>query len=670
MKVLVENKEKIYGIMNRFSLLFQAAWCMILYFIMEAMSRHSVVETVEFVTGRPLVFLYNVLLIFMTMNLAYLFRRRTLIRLIVSLFWFLLGMVNSIILANRVTPFTGQDLTLLTDAQKIINNYMSPVQLALILIAIGIVIILLVWFGIKGHKYTGKRNIILDLLIVVVSVGLFIGSTVLGIQNRVISTYFGNVATAYEQYGLPYCFWVTLLDTGISEPDGYSKELVELVEEKNEEAGETDMDVQPNVIFLQLESFFDPTTVSFLDISEDPIPYFHELQENYSSGMLNVPVVGAGTVNTEFEVITGMSLDYFGAGEYPYKTILKEETCESIPYNLKELGYTTHAIHNNEANFYARRTVYSMLGFDTFTSEEYMADISDTTETGWVKDYILTDEILKALDSTTTPDYIYTVSVQAHGDYPTEEVISDPEITVTGAENRDKNNASWEYYLEQIHEMDEFLEELTAALEEYDEPTVLVIFGDHLPTMGLEAREVTGGDLYRTPYVIWDNMGLEKEDKVLTSYQLGAEVMDRIDMHTGTLVRFHQARSTTRYYKADLELLQYDMLYGEKYVYGGESPYLKTDIVLGTEPVTLESVDISSSGTVIVTGENFTASSKIEINGELMEDTIFVDNETLMLRDTEMRLYDTISVAQQSNSSTHKVLSRTDTYRAIQLRAN
>ena len=184
---------------------------------------------------------------------------------------------------------------------------------------------------------------------------------------------------------------------------------------------------------MQLESFFDPELVNFLNISEDPIPYYRQLMKDYSSGYLRVPVVGAGTANTEFETISGMSLRYFGAGEYPYKSVLSEETCESAPYVLKNLGYATHAIHNNEANFYSRRSVFSRLGFDTFTSEEYMPDISDVTATGWVKDHILTKEIIKTLDATDEPDYIYTISVQGHGDYPTEPVLDDPEITVTGA---------------------------------------------------------------------------------------------------------------------------------------------------------------------------------------------------------------------------------------------
>lgn len=58
---------------------------------------------------------------------------------------------------------------------------------------------------------------------------------------------------------------------------------------------------------MQLESFFDPELVNFLNISEDPIPYYRQLMKDYSSGYLRVPVVGAGTANTEFETISGMS---------------------------------------------------------------------------------------------------------------------------------------------------------------------------------------------------------------------------------------------------------------------------------------------------------------------------------------------------------------------------
>ena len=117
---------------------------------------------------------------------------------------------------------------------------------------------------------------------------------------------------------------------------------------------------------------------------------------------MTVPVVGAGTANTEFEVLTGMGLQFFGTGEYPYKTILKETDCESIASDLSKLGYGTHVVHNNGGNFYSRANAFSMMGFDTFTSKELM-NITEYTPLGsWPTDDILVDETIKSMDA--TPD--------------------------------------------------------------------------------------------------------------------------------------------------------------------------------------------------------------------------------------------------------------------------
>lgn len=128
---------------------------------------------------------------------------------------------------------------------------------------------------------------------------------------------------------------------------------------------------------------------------------------------------------------------------------------------------------------------------------------------GWVKDSVLTDEILKCLDSTEEPDYVYTISVQGHGAYPEEPVLEDPEIMVSGSPTREKDY-QWEYYVNEIYEMDQFVKELTERLADYPEDVVLVMYGDHLPTMGLTVEDLENKYLFQTQYVIWDNFGLRK----------------------------------------------------------------------------------------------------------------------------------------------------------------
>ena len=649
---------KWYKVCNRISLLLHALCSALGYFLIEMISRRSFSAAWTYMTTKPLVFAYNAALIFTTSLIVYLFRRRCFWRVLISILWLLLGIINGVILSNRVTPFTGPDLHLLTDGMAVLNKYLPAWGVVLALILLGLFALLLLILLIKAPKYKRKVKFRYDLLLVVVGAALFAGATQLALEKRVLSNYFGNIAFAYEDYGYPYCLAVTIFDTGISCPRDYSEQEITRIEKTEDNLPATNEDSKPNIIFVQLESFFDPTLVEYLNISEDPIPNFRKLMKEYTSGYYKVPSVGAGTANTEFESITGMSLHYFGPGEYPYKSILKETTCESAPYVLKNLGYSTHAVHNNEANFYGRRSIFPNLGFDTFTSAEYMSEEEDKNPLGWTKDEVLTDEIIKCLDSTEESDYIYTISTQGHGAYPEEQLIDDPEITVSGAETVAQNN-QWDYYCHEIPEMDNFVKELTDALADYPEDVILVMYGDHLPTMGLTVEDLKNKYLFQTQYVMWDNFGLEKKDENLAAYQMAAEVMDRAGIHEGTIFRYHQARRNTRNYQVDLETLQYDVLYGKKYSYDGESPFQRIKMRMGLYDVTLDSMEEISTvdHTYRLKGTNFTPSSQVKLNGEWY-DTVYVNPTTLMISGTEINDFDRVSVVQRSNSSTRKALSK------------
>lgn len=649
---------KWYKVFNKISLILHALGSAAGYFLIEAMSRHSFSKAWDYMTGSPLVFAYNTAFIFTTTLLVYLFRRRCFVRVLITIFWATLGIINGVLLTTRVTPFTGPDLHLITDALKLAKRYLPMAGVVAVCILFGVFLLLLLWLFIKGPKYRGKLKYRYNLPLVLVGFLAFAGVTQLALEKRVLSNYFGNIAFAYEDYGYPYCLATTIFNTGISCPRDYSDKEIERIQKTEENLPETKEGNHPNIIFLQLESFFDPTLVDYLEISEDPIPTFRKLMEEYSSGYYKVPSVGAGTANTEFESITGMSMHYFGPGEYPYKSILTETTCESAAYVLKDLGYSTHAIHNHEANFYGRKTIFPNLGFDTFTSEEYMPEEDQKNPLGWVKDSILTEEIMKCLDSTEEPDYVYTISVQGHGAYPEEPVLEDPKITVSGSPTKEKDY-QWEYYVNEIHEMDNFVKELTERLADYPEDVVLVMYGDHLPTMGLTVEDLENKYLFQTQYVIWDNFGLQKKDVNLAAYQMAAEVMDRIGIHEGTIFRYHQARRNTKNYQVDLETLQYDLLYGERYAYGGENPYPRTKMRLGLYDVTLDSLELVSSFdfTYRITGTNFTPSSQVKLNGEWY-DTVYISPTTLMITGTELNDFDRLAVIQRSNSSTRKALSK------------
>lgn len=662
-----KKMQPVYAFMNRFSLIFHALLACIINFVIEAISRHSVVAAWDYMTGTPMVFLYNAFMIFVTFSIVYLFKRRIFVRMIIGAIWVILGIANGYILLKRVTPFNAQDLKIAGDGIALINNYCNGFEVVVIAVGAVALLIWLISMWRRGGQYAGKIHHIAALIGIIVCGVLYTFVTNIAIDKRVVSTYFGNIAFAYEDYGLPYCFSASLFNTGISEPNGYTKKAMAKIDkdgELNQTAASRSSDELPNIIVVQLESYFDVANAEFFTTSEDACPNLHNLYQNYSNGYFKVPSVGAGTANTEFEVLTGMNLRYFGPGEYPYKTYSKKHPTESAATALASLGYGTHALHDNTGNFYSRANVFNNMGFDTFTSKEFM-NVLQTTENGWAKDEILTHHIMEAMDTTKQEDFVFTVSVQGHGNYPETQVIENPKIKVEGIEDEALKN-KWEYYVNQVYEMDQFVGDLIKAVEERNEPSVVVFYGDHLPTMGLKAEDLKSRYLYNTNYVIWDNIGLQKQDKNIPAYQLMSEVLNRLDIHSGTVFNYHQQRKGTKNYLSDLELLQYDILYGKQYVYNGKAPITEGHMVMGIRNVSLSSIVPQLNSGYSLYGENFTKYSRVYVNGEKQKSS-FLNNTRINLSETELKDGDVIQVGQVGSSDTIFRMSDKYTYQNGQL---
>ena len=645
-----EKREKCCIWANRFALLLHMFLSCVLNFLIETISRHSAIEAWKYMVGSPLVFLYNAFMIFTTLMIVFFFKRRVFWRFIISGIWLLLGIINGIMLSNRVTPFNSADLKVALDAVTLIRQYFDTGELILFGVGAAAILVFIVMLFRLGGKYKGKVHYVGALIGLAVDILAFVLVTNWAIDSRVLSTYFGNIAFAYEDYGFPYCFYSSIFRTGIDKPTDYSEATIDQITNNGAyEEVSSDTDVYPNIIFVQLESFFDPTEVEWLGLSEDPIPNIRNLMANYSTGYFKVPSVGAGTANTEFEVLTGMSMRYFGPGEYPYKTIMKKTTCESAAYALENFGYATHALHNNGGNFYSRSEVFANMGFDSYTSKEFM-NILSYTPMGWAKDEILIRYIDQALDSSEQQDFLFTISVQGHGSYPQEKVIEDPEIQVTSVKDESMRYA-WEYYVNQQHEVDEFVGDLIEDLEKRGEPTVVVFYGDHLPTMNLEASDLANRYLYSTEYVFWDNIGLSKKDQNIFAYQLTAEVMNQIGLHAGTIFNYHQNRVGTTNYLADLETLQYDLLYGEHYAQAKKT--LKaSDMRMGLADAAIDRITVNDDGTLDVYGTNYTPWSKLYINDRQYDVTFWNDEHLRTKDEVELEDGDEIVIRQMGSKNT------------------
>ncbi len=619
----------------------------IMYFTVDILCRRSFVEPFAFIVKSPFIFAFNFLIVAFTMSLSLISYHRYFFYMVNAAFWLTMSITNFVLQSMRTNPFSAIDFKVVVTALDVIPKYIGWFGIILIIAAFLFAGVILVLLWRKCPKPTGfnRKNAILLSLVMTVVLGGFVFTTS---YTDYIPDELESPVKAYDDYGFPYCFFRSFVHRGVVSPDEYSADRVaELMDKLGEEKPGKTADELPNIIFLQLESFFDVNKVIDLEISENPIPVFTSLKETCPTGKFSVNAIGGGTANTEFEVLCGMNLAHFGLLECPYTTMLHKQPCQSLASVMTDAGYSAHAIHNHTATFYTRHLVYGNLGFNTFTPVEYIKNV-ETNMLGWAKDKLLLGEITNALESTDGNDFVFTVSVQPHGKYPNYETTTDEDIQVL-TYPYDDLIYEVEYYINQLHETDAFLGELIALLEDYPEDVVLVVYGDHLPTLGLEAENMFDGDVYSTEYVIWSNCGFECEGGDIQAYQLAAKILAALDISGGEMFRIHRQLSNDENYDGYVQLMAYDMLKGENYALGENLPEAAV-LKLGTLPISVTSVS-AYDDIMFVSGENFTKDSYIFLDDRRC-DTVYISDTLLLAKDVDPKPDSKITVAQLCEGST------------------
>ncbi len=72
-------------------------------------------------------------------------------------------------------------------------------------------------------------------------------------------------------------------------------------------------------------------------------------------------------------------------------------------------------------------------------------------------------------------------------------------------------SGEYEYYVNELHEMDEFTGDLLKKIEESGEPTVIANLRKPHPCTRYQG--VTVQEIYQTRYV-WDNIGLKRRTRI------------------------------------------------------------------------------------------------------------------------------------------------------------
>lgn len=460
----------------------------------------------------------------------------------------------------------------------------------------------------------------------------------------------------YDTKGFVYGFLFYSFDSFVVQPEGYDSTVIEMINkniEQNYVPYEEDSNVQ-NVIVIQLESFSDPYDFPGIVLEKDPIPFIRSLMNDYSSGYIGVPVFGGLTVKSEFEFLTGLSIDNVPLGYNPYVQYVYANPMDSMARYFNSEGYTTTAIHNYQGEFFQRNDVYEKLGFDYFIPYEFMPDIEKRAPKIWGNDEVFVNHIEQVLDENGDgKNFIFGVTVQTHGNY---EPIPEEEypMLIRGIEDAD-TLGSMEYYIQQIQYVDDMVRDLISMLSEREEATYVLFYSDHLPSIfGESHSELTNEQKYSTPYFTWNNMGIEKAEKEerpedtpnyipdMELFQLSTFMCDELKIDGSFMNKFHRIYSDTDKYNQEFSSIQYYKMYDEK----NDIEFVNETYEMGLYPLEVTRIEPYGEieGAYIVTGTGFSHDTYFCVNNKLVYPVTLVDPNTVIIDPEELQADDTFTM--------------------------
>lgn len=286
-----------------------------------------------------------------------------------------------------------------------------------------------------------------------------------------------------------------------------------------------------NVVMVLSESFSDPTRIRGIELARDPIPYTRSLMRSTTSGRMLAQFYGGGTANMEFEALTGQSLAQFNPQVVsPYQQLLPQfESFPSVVGLFKQMGHRAIAIHPFTTTLYQRERVYPVLGFDEFVHDETMRTAKTLEGGQYISDESAFDETLYQLARSERPALVNLVTMQNH--YPHDGIYQRP-IPVTGTHSAEET-AEVGGYARGLSYTDEALRSFLGSLQQSDEKTVVMFYGDHLPPVwGQEtSRENSKRKLRSTPFFVWSNFGDRPAKQLPTTSPIHfvSEVYDAAD---------------------------------------------------------------------------------------------------------------------------------------------
>lgn len=503
----------------RFSWLFSGLLFVIGAMVSTFSIQHLLLEPELFAKTTTEKILLNVLCCLVFYLVIQIFTNNVTLTCVVShLFFVILGFVDFYVYEFRQNEFTFSDFRSISTGLSVAGNYQLHLSEKGCYVIFACVLFIAF---VRKFDVTFRKKWMMRL----VSVFLAAASvTVISFGTAGVNTETWEKKGTYRN-GYVLNFILSVRDSFIQKPKGYSRELIEDLEKQygTEETNVGEGDKDPTIIVIMSESFADLSVIGDIETNVVLTPFLDSLSENTMKGYALSSVFGAKTPNSEWEYLTGNTMAFLPAGSVVYQQYIND-TPSSLVSTLKERGYTCVAMHPYYDTGWSRNIIYPQIGYD----EMYFMDAFDKTKIlrNYISDEEFYSKIIDRYEKSGNREklFIMGISMQNHGGYTTSYDNFEENVYKTGRSYTDANQ-----YLSLVHESDRALRNFIEYFEQVEEPVEIVFFGDHQPSLTEDFYVLLNGkglsglteeqlqDLYTVPFFIWTNYESKKEEVTLTS---------------------------------------------------------------------------------------------------------------------------------------------------------
>ena len=497
---------------------------------------------------------------------------------------FVLGFINYFKMKFTDEPLYFSDINFLSNIGDISGLAFGNLSVVLILKIIGIflmfaAVLYLIYRMIKKNDYELKSNkiriaiVIIDIIILLF---LFIPSA--ATKNLFLKVFFnissyqdfGSYTTNrsyYNRHGFINGMYGVYLNNIFTEPEGYDEEALK----KEIESVKVDTKTfgKPNVITVFSESMWDPTLIDEVKLNIDPLSEFKALKTKGKPISIISPAYGGMSENVAFEYLTGANLNYFTIGYIPVVSLYKRAGSENTPSIVKgfmDSGYTSEIIFAKD--YYDSEKSYLKMGFEKFTEL-----IEEDSDEAYVVDDYSVDALIDRLENKgDKPLFCMLSTIEAHMPF-TDDRYENYEVKIESSELSDAENVVMKTFSQCMYNTDKAIKKLYDYIQEFDEPTILIVMSDHLPFLFTddgnniveEANYFTTDDELVNCFRLYNTEGL-----VLANYDIQ-------DMEVPTYLGVDQVLTTVAN-QLDINLDNYyKWLYTKKDVIAGTNRFVSFD---------------------------------------------------------------------------------------------